>query len=79
MTKNKTTPDDGLLKALTAMATGLANLVIFNEQLIAAVRGGPRLTEAELEHIERQLKAAKERLPKMLAYIGALSKDVTVH
>jgi hypothetical protein len=62
-----------------ATVTGFANLLTYTERLLAAVRHEITLDEAELEQIDQQMTAARERLPKLQAYVTAKASDVQIH
>jgi hypothetical protein len=51
----------------------------YTERLLAAVRHEIALDEAELEQIDQQMAAARERLPKLQAYVTAMASDVQIH
>ena len=71
--------DQHLLAAFSATVTALENLVTLSERLCVRVREHIPADDAEVEHLAQQLRAARERLPKLTAYLNALGATIKVH
>ena len=71
--------NQALLRALSATVTALENLVTLSERLCVRVREHIPADDAEVEHLAEQLRAARERLPKLVAYLNALGTDIKTH
>ena len=71
--------NQGLLRALSATVMAFENLVTLTDRVCLRLRHEHRADDPELQHVEEQLRAARERVPAGRAYLHGLSAEPRIY